>query len=58
MNDELNVAVYDAAFAAKLERVFDEDLARATRITYESWGCRPLASRLYELISIPVGPLL
>jgi cardiolipin synthase len=58
MNDELNVAVYDPGFAAELERVFAADIARATRVTYEAWTRRPLTSRLYELISIPLAPLL
>lgn len=58
MNDELNVAVYDTAFAAELERVFAADVARATRVTYETWARRPLLSRLYELISVPLAPLL
>lgn len=58
MNDELNVAVYDPGFAAGLERVFQADVARARRVTYESWARRPLTSRLYELISIPLRPLL
>jgi cardiolipin synthase A/B len=58
MNDEVNVAVYDAGFATALERVFAADVTQATRITYESWRRRPLASRLYELISIPLGPVL
>lgn len=58
MNDELNVAVYDPAFAAELERVFATDVANARRVTYESWARRPLTSRLYELISIPLRSLL
>lgn len=58
MNDELNVAVYDAAFAAELERVFAADVALATRVTYEAWARRPFLSRVYELISIPLAPLL
>jgi cardiolipin synthase len=58
MNDELNVAVYDPGFAAELERVFAADIASARRITYETWARRPLKSRLYEFISIPLRPLL
>lgn len=58
MNDELNVAVYDTAFAAELQRVFAADVARATRVTYEAWARRPFPSRLYELIAIPLAPLL
>src|SRR5262249_5492081 len=58
MNDELNVAVYDSAFAAWLQRVFDEDLTRAEPITAESWARRPLTSRLHEFSRTRCGRLL
>lgn len=58
MNEELNVAVYDPAFAARLQRVFDADVAQAHRVTYEAWAHRPLRGRLFEWLSIPLAPVL
>jgi cardiolipin synthase len=58
LNDELNVAVYDAGFAASIERAFTADVATAKRMTYEGWQARGLKARLYELIAIPLKDLL
>jgi cardiolipin synthase len=58
LNDELNVAVYDADVAAALARTFAADLEVAERVTYEAWARRPLKGRLFELLSIPLAPLL
>ena len=54
VNDELNVALYDAAVAGQLTRVFEEDLTRARRVTYESWKERGIQSKLLELLVIPL----
>jgi cardiolipin synthase len=37
LNDEANLNVYDAEFAARASTVFEQDLKRARRITYEAW---------------------
>jgi cardiolipin synthase len=58
LNDELNVAVYDAGFAARLERAFADDLEVSKRVTYESWRARGLAARFFELVVIPIRDLL
>lgn len=58
MNDELNVAVYDHAFAGQMERVFAEDIAHARRVTLEAWEQRPWKGRFFEWLSIPLRPLL
>ena len=58
LNDELNVAVHDAAFARRLEEVFERDLARARRVTYEEWRGRGLKERLMETLVLPVRDLL
>jgi cardiolipin synthase A/B len=58
LNDELNVAVYDARFAAAVERAFAADVAMSKRVTYEAWRSRGLIARLYELIAIPIKDLL
>lgn len=58
LNDELNVAVYDAGFARRLERVFADDVALSRRVTYEGWRARGLRARFYEVVVIPVRDLL
>jgi cardiolipin synthase len=58
LNDELNVAVYDAGFAARLERAFADDLAVSSRVTYERWKARGFVARFFELIVIPIRNLL
>ena len=58
LNDELNVAVYDAGFAAQMERAFADDLAVSKRVTYESWKSRGVIARFFEVIVIPIRDLL
>ena len=47
-NDEANLNVYDRAFAAEEERIFERDLERSRRITLEEWEGRPLREKLWE----------
>ena len=54
LNDEINLVVYDEAFARRLERVFQDDLTRSKQVTYAAWKDRSLLSRLMEMLSIPV----
>ncbi len=51
LNDEANLNVYDAEFAARIARVFEQDLARSRRITYEEWARRPWRERAVERFS-------
>jgi cardiolipin synthase A/B len=46
--DEANLNVYDRAFAAEGERIFERDLGRSRRITLEEWEARPLREKLLE----------
>jgi cardiolipin synthase A/B len=48
LNDEANLNVYDAGFAARLEKIFDEDKRRSREITLEQWRERPFAEKLWE----------
>jgi cardiolipin synthase len=48
LNDEANLNIYDAEFAARQTRVFEEDLKRSRRITLESWEARPWTEKLHE----------
>jgi cardiolipin synthase len=54
LNDELNVAIYDAGTAQKLEGVFAEDLSNSRRILYDDWNNRGMASRFLELLALPL----
>jgi cardiolipin synthase len=47
-NDEANLNVMDAGFAAIQRKVFESDLTRSRRITFEEWQRRPLAEKLWE----------
>ena len=58
INSELNLVVYDADFARRLERVFEDDLRYSRRVDYERWMSRGPASRLLELIASPLRDLL
>ena len=54
LNDEINLVVYDEAIAHRLERIFEADLARSRRITYEGWRNRSMMSRFLEFLALPV----
>lgn len=54
LNEELNVAVYDAALAQRLEKIFEQDLTNSRQVTYRDWSRRGLPSRLLELLAIPL----
>jgi cardiolipin synthase A/B len=48
LNDEANLNVYDAGFAARQTQVFEADLQQSRRITYEQWLQRPWTEKLHE----------
>ncbi len=47
-NDELNAVVLSPEFAARMNAVFDQDLANSTAITLARWRERPLTDRMRE----------
>jgi cardiolipin synthase len=51
LNDEANLNIYDSAFAERLEDVFEQDLKRSHRITYEAWRKRPWRQKVTERMS-------
>jgi cardiolipin synthase len=53
LNEELNLAVYDRAFARKLENIFRDDLRYSRKITYAEWAARPWRERFFELFAFP-----
>jgi cardiolipin synthase len=50
INDEINLAVRDAALAARLEQDFAHDWAQSTPITLEQWQRRPASERIVEML--------
>ena len=50
LNDEVNMAVFDEAFASRLADDFSNDLTQTQQITYEEWAHRPLWRRAPELL--------
>jgi cardiolipin synthase len=51
MNDEANLNVLDADFAAEQERIFEEDKLHSRRITLEAWQHRPTSEKVTEWLS-------
>ena len=51
LNDEANLNVYDAAFAQRQTRVFEDDIRQSRRVTYEDWQNRPLRERVAERVT-------
>jgi cardiolipin synthase len=48
LNDEVNIAIPDAAVAARLEQDFQRDLTRSRQISYEQWKRRPWWEKVQE----------
>lgn len=58
LNDELNLVVYDAGVARRMERIFADDIAVSKRVDYQAWRSRSLVDRFLELLSTPILGLL
>jgi cardiolipin synthase len=58
VNDEANLNVYDAAFAAEQVRIFERDLERSRRVTLEEWRNRPWTEKLLEYAASLLGSQL
>lgn len=57
-NFEINVEVFDAGFAAAMERIFEVDLANSHELTLEQWQARGRRDRVLETVLRPLAPLL
>jgi len=53
LNEELNLVIYGADVARRLERVFVDDLERSREVTYEQWKNRGIKGRILEILSLP-----
>jgi cardiolipin synthase len=58
LNEELNLTVYDAGLARRLEAAFEQDLSYSKKITYEEWSSRGIGERIFELFSFPIKDYL
>jgi cardiolipin synthase len=58
LSQELNVIVYDRAFARRMDEIFAADLAHATPVTLATWAGRGVRARLLEALTYPVRDLL
>lgn len=54
-NMELNLMVYDAAFAAALESAFAEDVQLSKEVSLQQWSERPLGERFKEWLASLLG---
>jgi len=50
-NDEANLNVLDAGFAAEQERIFEDDLKRSRRVTLEEWQGRPWTQEALDTLA-------
>ena len=53
-----NLNVLDRAFAAEQIKVFDADLPRCRRITYERWKKRPVGDQIWDSFLSLFAPLM
>jgi len=51
LNDEANLNMYDAAFAARQTAVFEQDLKQSRRVSLEEWVNRPLSEKFNEKLA-------
>jgi cardiolipin synthase len=51
LNDEANLNIYDAAFAARQTEVFEQDLQKSRRVTLQEWQNRPLSEKFSEKLA-------
>ena len=58
LNDEANLNIYDAAFAQRQTRVFERDLGKSRRITFEGWKARPWTEKVHEHTAALLGRFL
>ena len=52
LNDEANLNIFDTTFAARQTKVFEDDLSRSRRMTFEAWSNRPWQEKLKERLAL------
>ena len=58
LNDEANLNVFDTSFAEQQTQVFEDDLKRSRRVSYEEWAARPLKEKVMERMALLLGSQL
>ena len=58
LNDEANLNVFDAGFAAEQTAMFEADLARSRQISLAEWRSRPWMEKLLEHTAALAAPQL
>ena len=48
LNDEANLNIYNRDFAVQQIEIFENDLKKSRRITYQDWENRPWQKKVYE----------
>ncbi|HEU4442056.1 MAG TPA: phospholipase D-like domain-containing protein, partial [Burkholderiales bacterium] len=55
LNDEANLNIYDAGFAARQVEIFEDDLRQSRRISLAEWRQRPRVEKLWDRASSLFG---
>ena len=50
LNDEVNLGVFDAKVAARLEEDFARDVEESLSVSYQDWRQRSILERAHELL--------
>ncbi|QYR23227.1 cardiolipin synthase [Paenibacillus sp. sptzw28] len=58
LNFEVNAVLYDTATAARLKRIFEEDMQHCTELTYEAYKARSMLQRFKESCTRLLSPIL
>lgn len=58
INDEANMNVHDAAFAARQTQVFEDDLKHSRQVRLQDWQARPLTTKVLDALASAFGSQL
>jgi cardiolipin synthase len=57
-NYEINLEIYDQAFAAQMEQLFAIDRSNSFELKHDEWQRRPWFAKLGEAVLAPLRPLI
>ena len=52
LNDEANLNIFDATFAERQTRIFQNDLQRSRQVTFDAWAARPFREKMKERLAL------
>ena len=52
LNDEANLNIFDTTFATRQAKVFEDDISRSRRVTFEVWSDRTWQEKLKERLAL------